>query len=115
MPNFNQKLLIVSFLQMGDTYYQSKDYVMAANLYHFAIKTGNFTRMFNLQCLSLQKLSRAMRKMVYRKLALKCLIKSLEYAFYYRDKDQEMEIYDQLGRLYYEGGDLSTSLYYHER
>lgn len=115
LPNFNHKLLIRTFLLLGDLYYQAKDWVLAANLYHFAIKTGNFTRYFPLQCTSLQKLAKAMRKMVYRKMALKCLIKALEYAFFYKDRKQEIEIYDQLGRLYYEGGDLSTSLYYHER
>lgn len=92
-----------------------KDFINAANLYFFAIKTGLFTRHFSLQCRALQALARALGFLVYRQLALQCYVKALEFAFLDNDHSEELAIYDQLSKLFFEANDLKSAVYYHKK
>ena len=115
LPVFNQKLLIRTLHSMGDLFFESKDFINAANLLYFAIRTGMFTRQFQLQCKVLQSLAKALGMMVYRQLALSCLNKALEYALYYDDYGEELAIYHQLSKLYFDANDLKTAVYFHRK
>lgn len=115
LPNYNQRLLIDSLLLMGDLFFNSKDFVNSASIYYFGIKTGNFTRNFQLQSVALQKLAKALGHLVLRKQAVNCLFKALEFAFYFDDYKQELNIYDALSKLYFEANELKMAIFYHRR
>lgn len=93
----------------------SKDFINAALLFWSAVKTGNFTRDFNLHSISLQKLAKALGALVYRKLALNALFKALEFAYFQDDHKQELRCYEQLGKLYFEANELKMAVFYHRK
>ena len=115
LPNYNIPLLIKTFLEIGDLLVSAKDFINAALLFWSAVKTGNFTRNFSLQSISLQKLAGALAALVYRKLALNCLFKGLEFAYLHDDHTQELRCYEQLGRLYFEANELKMAVFYHRK
>lgn len=100
---------------MGDLFFDSKDFINASNLFYFAIRTGIFTRQFKLQSRVLQSLAKALAMLVYRQLALVCLAKALEYALHFDDFGEELAIYHQLSKIYFDGNDLKTAVYFHRR
>ena len=93
----------------------AKDFINAANLYYFAIKTAVFTRHFSLQCRALQSLAKALGHLVFRQLALDCLIKALQFAFVDGDHSEELTIYDQMSKLFFEANDLKMAVYFHKK
>lgn len=93
----------------------ARDIVNAANLYYFAVRTGIFTRHFSMQCRALQSLGRALGRLVYRQMALRCYIKALEFAFMDEDSSEELAIYDQLSKLFFQANDLKTAVYFHRK
>ncbi len=115
LPVFNQKLLVLAILSIGDLFMSARDYIKAANLYYFAIRTGIFTRHFSMQCRALQSLGRALSRLVYRQMALRCFIKALEFAFKDEDTSEELAIYDHLSKLFFEANDLKTAVYFHKK
>jgi hypothetical protein len=115
LPNYNVRLLIRCFLEIGDLMISSKDFINASLLFWSAVKTGNFTRDFSLQSISLQKLAKSLAALVYRKLALNCLFKALEFAYFYEDDTQELRCYEQLGKLYFEANELKMAVFYHRK
>lgn len=102
-------------LIMGDLYFDSKDFVNAATLFYYAIRTGIFTREFTLQCRALQSLAKVLSMMVFRQLSLSCFFKALEYALHFDDLSSELAIYHQLSKLYFEANDLKRAVYFHRK
>jgi len=47
--------------------------------------------------------------------AIKLLRKALQYSWEYNLTNQEMKIYDTLGKIYYLKGEVKKSFYYNER
>lgn len=48
-------------------------------------------------------------------LALKSLVRGLEFSYYLNDKMNEILIYDNLGMMFYERNEQQKALYYHNR
>jgi len=43
------------------------------------------------------------------------LKKALQYCWYMKDQNRELEIYDLMGKVYYYQGNLKMAAYFHKR
>ena len=47
--------------------------------------------------------------------ALDCIVRGLEFTYFFDDKRFEVDIYDSLGKIFYERNQQDKALYYHNR
>lgn len=60
-------------------------------------------------------LAEAAKRLFKMEEAARIFLKAMQYAWYSQDHEAEMDLYDQIGLIYYHVGDMERASYYHEQ
>ncbi len=64
---------------------------------------------------ALEGLAEAAKRMFKMEEAAKIFLKAMQYAWYKKQYQTELNLYDKIGLIYYHMGDMERATYYHEQ
>ncbi|EAR82364.1 hypothetical protein TTHERM_01179950 (macronuclear) [Tetrahymena thermophila SB210] len=100
---------------MADLALEMQDIKSAVFLYDQFRNLSTYTKNYSKKAKSLLQLAKCARQINFYQEAIIILKKALQYAWYSKENDIELEIYDEFGRNYYFQGNIMKAQYYHER